>query len=76
MQTIRTTITMPKVVHNRLRKRALEEDKSLNDLLLEKVLREERVDAQKTLGEIRKITKGISFKGINYRELTHYGHRY
>jgi len=75
-QTIRTTITLPKYLHDSLKKQAMEEEKSLNDLLLERVTQTKMVDAQKSLKEIRKITEGISFKGINYRKLTHYGHKY
>lgn len=76
MQMIRTTITMPKNIHNYLKRQALEENKSFNTLMLEKVINGERVDVKKSLREIRKITKGISFKGIDYKELTHYGHKY
>jgi len=73
---IRTTITMPKHIHQILRSEALEKGQSFNDLLLEKITKDKNVDLKKSLARIKKITKGMNFNGIDYKELTHYGHKY
>ena len=76
MQMIRTTITMPKPVHQKLKKEALEEGRSLNDLLVERILKIDYDKAKKALEEIRKLRKNVNTKGINYRQLIDYGRKY
>jgi len=82
MQMIRTTINMPKEVHKSLKREAMDKEVSLNELLMEKIKKEldtkKKMIAKrkKALREIRRLTKGINFKGINYKELIEDGRRY
>ncbi len=76
MQMIRTTITMPKHIHNDLKRQALEKDKSLNELLLERILKIDYEKAKKSFQVIKRLRKNINTKGINYRELIDYGRKY
>ena len=82
MQMIRTTITLEKDVHKRLKREALEKDLSLNDLLRNRVLSSLEEDKKtiakrkKALKRIRELTKDIDFSGLDYKELVNYGRKY
>jgi hypothetical protein len=79
---IRTTITLEKDVHKRLKREALEKDLSLNDLLRNRVLSSLEEDKKtiakrkKALKRIRELTKDIDFSGLDYKELVNYGRKY
>ena len=79
---VRTTINMPKEIHKTLKREAMEKDVSLNEILMEKIKKDLDVKEdiiarrKKALREIRRLTKGVNFKGINYRELIEDGRRY
>ena len=79
MQTIRTTITLPKDLHRKLKREAIEKDKTLNDILVDKVTTNTGDDVRKrrnAFEEIVKLRKHIDTKGINYRELIEDGRKY
>lgn len=75
MLTIRTTISLPVHIHKKLRKDALEEGKSLNELLLQKILEKETVNLQESFKRVKKLTKGVKIKASEYKEFVNYGRK-
>lgn len=79
MQTIRTTITLPKDTHENLKTLAFLSGQSLNSLILSKleVDKEKEIKKRKkAFNSILRLRKKINTKGINYRELIENGRRY
>ena len=74
---------MPKDVHKNLKREAMDREISLSELLLERVVRasdkkDQKLIAQRkrALKRIDKLARGVSFKGLDYKELINYGRKY
>ncbi|MBI2103623.1 hypothetical protein HYT59_01320 [Candidatus Woesebacteria bacterium] len=82
MQTIRTTITLRKDIYKSLKNEALDKDKSLNELLNDKIStslnvgKAEIAKRKKALKRIKEIAREIDFSGMDFKELVNYGRKY
>jgi len=79
MQLVRTTVRMPEELHDYLKREAELTDKSLNDLLVDKLKKssiKEIRRRQKALREMKRLVKGIDMTGVGYKELIEDGRRY
>jgi predicted transcriptional regulator len=76
MQTIRTTISIPKKLHEQLSQEAETCDTTLSQIIVQKIMSKEIEKRTKALAEIRKLAKKANTKGIKYKELIEDGRRY
>ena len=82
MLTKRTNLLLTEPDYLTLKRLSKKQNKTMGELIRKAIrqvyLTQDRVnqDAEKTLAKIRRLTKNINTKNLNFRELIEYGRRY